>query len=132
MPIAVVWDNEEKTVVRFDVHGIWTAEDADISRLLMFKFCDSVIHRVDAIWYWVDSESRTRVPMGAMRVLTAMQRSPHPRRGKIVTVPRRYDMVGRIWLDVISKALPHLRAQIMGADTLEEARVLLKGLREKV
>lgn len=126
MPIDTYWDNEEHTIIRADVTGLWTMDEANASRAKMFEMFDSVHHRVDVIWHWADAESRNQAPRGIVNLLAAMARTPHHRRGMIVFVPKRQDFVARLWADVITKAFPRLRRDTIGVNTLEEAHDLLK------
>jgi hypothetical protein len=131
MPVELNWDNEEKTVIRADVHGRWTLDEAKAARLATFKLFDTVMHRVDVIWYLADEESRTHTPNGLINLFASMSRSPHPRRGVIALVPRRQDRLARIWVDLVTKAFPRLRNNVFGADSLDEARALLKSHAEQ-
>jgi hypothetical protein len=126
MPVELYWDNEEKTVIRADVSGKWTLDEAKTARLEMFKLFDTVTHRVDVIWYLTDEESRTHTPNGLINLFASMSRAPHPRRGIIALVPRRQDRLARIWTDLVTKAFPRLRNNVFGSDSLDDARAELK------
>jgi hypothetical protein len=131
MPVDVLWDNEEKTVIRIDVRGKWTTEEARTARLDTFKMFDTVKHRVDVIWHFADEESRTHTPNGLLTVFASMNRAPHPQRGMIVFTPKRQDRLAQIWRDMVTKAFPRLRRNTIGADTLDEARALIKSRAEE-
>src|SRR5690242_1753777 len=118
MPVDVCWDNEEKTVVRADVRGIWTIEEMSAARREAFKLLDTVPHRVDILWHWADQESLAHMPSGGlMNLLASMQRTPHPRRGIIVFAPKRQEHIVRLWNDVVIKAFPRLRKAVIHSNS---------------
>lgn len=50
MPVAVIWDNDEQSVIRFDFKHGWTWDDFNSACRLAFRMIEATGHQVDVIF----------------------------------------------------------------------------------
>ncbi len=83
MNISVTWDNDKKTVIRYEYHGRWTLEDFNAAYLQareMVSQCDHTVHFI------VDVRDSTLIPSGALSRGRSVVNSPLPNEGRTVVV----------------------------------------------
>ncbi len=83
MPVTVEWDNEEKTVIRFDYDGAYTWEDVYNAMDKSNKMMETVEHSVAHI---IDVRKAGSVPPNALSHARRIEAKTHPRRSYHVTV----------------------------------------------
>lgn len=120
MGIKIMWDNDERTIMRYEFEARWSwadlyaASDEGTARL------DSVDHRVDVI---ADLRGTSHLPGDFMQHAGRIAGGTHPHRGIVVVVGASpvlrglSNTVGFLY----RKATKDLRF----ADSLEEARTLI-------
>lgn len=121
MPIEIVWDNPEHTILRYDIRGKWTWEDLFSARDQVFALMDSVnAKRVDAIIHFKES---LNLPPGAMSQLKQLREHPHPKAGLTVMVGANRFMrtMFGTFTKVYNTATGH-SVDFVYAKSLEEAR----------
>lgn len=83
MSISVTWDNDEKTVIRYEYSGRWTLEDFNAAYLAareMVSQCDYTVHFI------IDVRDSTLIPSGALSRGRGVVSSPLPNEGRTVVV----------------------------------------------
>lgn len=122
MPIQIIWDNEEKTVLRASYIGRWTWEELYVEIDQSNALLDSVEHNVDIIHDWSQS---ARIPPDAMVHARNLIPKIHPRvRVNIhVGVDSSFTMLWKIFARVYSAIAG--RKKFYFVNTIEEARALL-------
>jgi hypothetical protein len=122
--ISVNWDNPEKTVLTYTIHGRWTWEELyaalDEGRNLMDL--TSYPH-VDFI---VDMTDCNLLPANALSHFARMSSKPHPKSGQMVMAGATTFV--RALLNVLGRYQgTGVRAQaVMAVQTLDEARAVLE------
>jgi hypothetical protein len=127
--LTVVWDNTEKTVVRFIYGETWTWEDFHSAISAANQMMDSVEHPVVSI---VDLSQSRHVPDNPTRhIRQVVNESRNHNNSNISVFLNADDFVQaichasqRIYLDV------RVFSKFYFADTLEEARILAFNLRQ--
>jgi len=121
MPIQVVWDNDAKTIVRWDFDPGWTWDEYREAALLTNEMIGSVSHRVSCI----RNLRKTSMPHGG-DVLGQWKRT-------LVAAPDNMGMVIATDADTFLSAMAEIfkRVQrdnahpITRANTVEEARQMI-------
>jgi hypothetical protein len=123
MAMNVMWDNPEKTVILYTIHGRWTwdelYETLDAGRELM----DTVPHaKVDFI---VDMTECKLLPDNALSNFARMTSKPHPKSGRMVMAGATTFI--RALLNAMGKyKATGARAQsVLAVQTVDEAREVL-------
>lgn len=120
MGIDVLWDDSERTILRYDFEPEWTWvefwEAIDESNAMML----SVPYTVD----FIGNFSNGKLPsIGSFRILKRSREVSPDNLGLIVLVGMN-DFI-RVLLEVFTKIYPALGARMVAVHTLEEARALL-------
>jgi hypothetical protein len=119
MRIPVVWENDDKTVVRFDERGSWTWAEFDEAVDRIVALIRSVPHRVNIIVL-----SPERFPSGFplvhfQRVVLLL---PH-NTGKIVLINN--SPFQRRLNNILMTIFPALKKQVVFVDSVDEAYEVL-------
>ena len=126
MPIQTHWDNDEKTIIRYEMYGRWTTQEFWEAYETARKMINSVEHKVHFIQVSMDKASIGYIPNGFISHLRSIYRNAHPRAGRTIVIPKARGMIGEIWDRMITKAIPKIREHFDFADSLDEARALLQ------
>ncbi len=116
MPVQIVWDDEEKTMLRHIYQGEWTWQEFDVAVATAYTWIESVPHRVHII---VDLRQTGPLPANVLLHIRGLADRAHPRIGKTIIVgtnaflQRLYDVFTSVY------AIPH--NHVILAPTLEEA-----------
>lgn len=120
MPITIAWDNEEKSVIRYDFNGAWTWNQyLQVMEELMIMM-KSVEHRVDAI---ANMKSGIMPMSGSALSIarTALYKLPS-NRGVVVVVTNPF--VG-VMLKTFKQFDREIGAILRAASSIEEANELI-------
>lgn len=123
MPIRVIWDNEEKTVIQYLYEGRWTWDDFYKALNQARAMIDTVNHKVDFI---VNIKSSSILPENALSRGQSIGSSPHPNQGVTIVVGANSFMQSmyNIFSKVYGKAAGNLKISFVA--TPEEAQAKLK------
>ncbi|MEO8607211.1 MAG: hypothetical protein ABI690_04985 [Chloroflexota bacterium] len=132
MPIQTYWDNDAKTIIRYEMFGRWTTQEFWDAYETAREMINSVEHKVYFIQVSMDKQSIGHIPNGFVTHLRSIYRNAHPRAGRTIIIPKARGMIGEIWDRMITKAMPKIRDHFDFADSLEEARALLETSVEKI
>ncbi len=78
MPITVDWKDKTKTLIQCQFDDPWSVEQLIEARKSWHRMIKSVDATVPIV---LDMQGSYAVPHGALRHLTAIHRTPHPRQG---------------------------------------------------
>jgi hypothetical protein len=120
MPITVRWDNEAKTVIRYDFEGYWDWDEFRTAANEAFAFTRSVQHRVDSISYF---RAGSDLPSDALFQFNRIMKTAPENRGTTVIVGG--SMFINNLVSIFSKIYKPLGQKLRLATTLNEARDLL-------
>ena len=122
MPVTIEWDNPEKTIVRMEMIGNWTWDEARAGADKGYVMLDSVDYEVGTI---IDFSQGTSLPPSALANARSMIQRRHPRTGLTVFVGANAVFLS-LW-SVFSKvySLFARKQNSVFAGTVEEARTLL-------
>lgn len=119
MSVAVVWDDNEKSTIRFVFEGSWTIDELYVAFDEQTRMLDSVDHQVDVI---VDFQESNAVPdhlIANFSRIFQSSGSSHPNTGMTVLVG--VGGFAQILADLFSKFF----ARLPTASTLEEAHAII-------
>ena len=128
MPVQVLWDNDDRTTLRYDVQGHWTWNEFYENFAHARAMMQTVPHTVDFIVNPVDFRSRGYMPSGMISRVVQLYRNIPPNTG--VTVIVGGGDFFRIINNVSRGFYPRIAARYRFTDTLDEARAVLIKLRE--
>jgi len=132
MPIQVHWDDEAKTIIRYEMYGRWTLQEFWEAYEKARQMINEVENRVDFIQVSMDKLSIGHMPNGFITHLRSIYRNAHPRAGRTIVIPKARGLLGEVWDRMISKAFPQIRDHFDFADSLEEARQLIHPVKETI
>ena len=127
MSIKVSWDNPEKTVIRQDISGYWTAEEYVDSVLEMYDTMKTVTQTVDII---VDMTQIRNFPTRMLASAPRFNTQLPPNRGLTIgiNVPRHLVSIVRIAL----RLYPRLGRNLNFVNTVEDAYNIIERYRQRV
>jgi hypothetical protein len=117
MSITVNWDNDDKTVIRYDFAGQWDWADFRAATVEAFALTRSVTHRVDSI---SNFQPGSNLPSDALFQFSRIMKVAPPNRGTTVIVGGT--MFINNLVSIFSKIYKPLGARLLIASTLDEAR----------
>jgi hypothetical protein len=126
MSVTANWDNEAKTVVRYDFKDKWTWAEFRTAATEAFAMTRSVPHRVDSISYFHHGAT---VPSDALFHFSRAMRDAPSNRGTTVIVGGSFFINNLV--STFSKIYKPLGQRLLIASTLDEARVKLYARRTK-
>ena len=127
MPITVHWDDPHQTIVRWDFEGAWTWQDFYQAQAESDALITSVEHTVDVVANVARSPSLPRNPLSRYR--QARQSTPRNRGVVVVVGANSFVMsIIQIYNPVFGRKL---RDEFLFADTLDDARTLIKQFRQR-
>lgn len=124
MAVEILWDNDEKTILRYQVNGRWTWDEFWSAFNQSLRMTDEVDHMVDFIFGDADIAIRS-LPPGLLTQLGAVVRRRHPRAGTTVFLASERSSVRTVWYRLAIKMYPRIGEKYAFATTLDEARALL-------
>jgi hypothetical protein len=126
MPTNLVWENEEHTIVRMELIGRWTWDEAYKGSDEGYRMLESVDHVVNVI---IDLRPSIRFPELALTHARNMINKRHPRTGLTVFLGANMLFV-LLW-----RSFSRLHKQLTGkqdftfATSIEEAHKILEALK---
>jgi hypothetical protein len=119
LPIKVVWDNDERTVIRMEFDGHWTWDEVQEAVNISNQMTNSVNHIVDGL---IDMSRSGGVPSGAMAHARHLIMQRHERSG-ITVVAGASPAISTLW-QVFAQAYQWLTRseRFVFARTVEDAR----------
>jgi hypothetical protein len=127
MNIKVAWDNEDKTVIRYDFEGPWTWDDFRIAAEKAFAMTRSVEHTVDTISNFFPG---VLLPANAMFHFRRVMEDAPKNRGVNVIVGSSAFI--RTMVMMFSSVNRQLAKRIIIVDRLDQARAALAERRREV
>lgn len=121
MGISIGWDNEEKTIMRFEYVGEWTWESFYENIEAANHLMDTVNHPVVSI---IDMSASNHLPFGAGVHIRNVIRMSQSHNNSGISVFYNADRIVQAMIDVLKKSYPEILAatQWYYAKSLEEAR----------
>jgi hypothetical protein len=126
MNIKVSWDNEDKTIIRYDFEGTWTWADFRTAAEEAFAMTRSVEHTVDTISNFYPG---VMLPPNAMFQFRQIMEDAPPNRGVNVIVGSSAFI--RTMVMIFSSINRNLAKRLIVVDNLEQARGTLSVQRKK-
>lgn len=120
MSITVQWDNDDKTVIRYDFTGYWNWTEFREQAQTAFAMTRSVEHHVDTISNFLPG---THIPKDAFLHFRRVMTDAPPNRGVNVIVGASQFI--RVLVTVFSRVYTQLGKRLILADSLEDARHIL-------
>ncbi len=124
MGIAVIWDDENSTTIRYEVVGKWTWDDMLNAIAASNAMLEHVERNINFIY---DFRASAGVPDGALGQLRRFVGNEHPKTGRQVVVgaPKSAMMMLAQGLISMVKRIYRTDWGLQFADSLEQARALL-------
>src|SRR5262249_20124301 len=125
MPIQVVWDNDDKTVIRYIIEGNWTWDEMLEAVKTSNAWLDAAEGKIHFIH---DMRGSTAIPSGALTQLRRFIGKEHPKTGQSIIVGAQKSttvLFAQSLLNMIHKIYKRDWG-FQFTDTLEEARALLQ------
>jgi hypothetical protein len=120
MPIEVVWDNDEKTIIRYVFGNHWTVQEYfDAYPVAGRMMKGSEAHVIGII---VDDSAEIIPPKGSMTAFKQTVRS-----GRLPIVFVGANLAGKTMMQMLQRAYKSKR-QLFFVDTCDEARAVLRDL----
>jgi len=128
MAMTVVWDDDARTIIRYDIDGSWTWDDYQATLHELNSLLDTVDHKVAII---INIRSDKWIPEDAFNRFNRDMRQRHPNIGPLQVFVGA-GMLIRIlvvsFMRIYGKAVD---IEFLFADTLEEARQLIHERRQQ-
>ena len=128
MAMTVVWDDDARTIVRYDVEGSWTWDDYQDSLVELNSLLDTVDHKVDVI---INIRSGKWIPEDVFNRFNHDMRQRHPNIGRLqvfVGAGMLIQILVASFMRIYGRAVD---IEFLFADTLEEARQLIHERRQQ-
>ncbi|MDX1993163.1 MAG: hypothetical protein SF029_12290 [bacterium] len=123
MGISVVWDNAEKTILRYDIQGAWTWDELRAAMDEIFTRMDeSPVPRIGTIANFVEG---VKVPGDAVRRVGEFTGRGHPRAGLTVIVGAGFLLKTAFAGLKRAAALAGKSVDFAYADNLAQARTII-------
>jgi hypothetical protein len=116
VPIQVVWDNIDKTVIRFEFEGSWTWDDLYQASDEATAMLDTVPHMVDFV---LDVRNANQIPRDFMNHAGNIANGQNPKRGLLVVVGA--NRLLRTLGGTLRRLFPQATKDVKIVGTLEEA-----------
>ena len=125
MGVTVQWDNDEKTVIRYDFTGYWDWAEFREKAQEAFAMTRSVPHKVDTISNFLPG---TSIPRNAIFQFRRIMTEAPENRGVNCIVGISHFI--RTLVTIFSRIYTQLGERLMVADSLEHARSILEERRK--
>jgi hypothetical protein len=123
MPVTPQWDNDDKTIIRYDLTGRWTWDEFFAAFDEGTTMLDTVQHTIHFIVNPLDLMSRGYLPPGALQNTLALYRRSKANAGSTVIVGG--STFFRSLYGIGQRIYPRIAAHSRFADSLDQARILL-------
>jgi hypothetical protein len=120
MGMSLAWDNEEKTVIRWEFDGEWTWSEYGKLKVVFDSMVSQVDHTVDVI---ADMSKSPTLPKSSLTQFKKYNRTTPPNRGLIVFVGT--NTIVRIMAEALGNVFRGLSQYIAFSPSIDEARHLL-------
>ena len=123
MSITIVWDNDDKTILRYDFSEEWKWSDVETVTQISLSFLDTVTESVSII---INLDKNNRTPSGGLTYAKELFAPSHTNySGNAVVIGD--DKVLQTLVSILTKAYPNTMEQITirFVDTLDDARTIL-------
>jgi hypothetical protein len=117
MSIDLIWDNEARTILRYDYHPGWTLEDFDRAEHRLHGLLAEVPHEIDVIALFLPSSDP---PVGSLSRFKRIQ-DEMPAQVGVVVVINSSPFVALL-LSVFLRVYRQYAHRLWLADSLEDAR----------
>ncbi|MFQ3566133.1 MAG: hypothetical protein SNJ59_03965 [Aggregatilineales bacterium] len=121
MPVNMLWDDAEKSILRFEYQGKWMWEEVESAMKQANAELTTVQHRVDTIH---DLTGSSGLPSNALSHASSLSRHI-PAQAGISVVTGSSTLINTL-LSVFSKVYPQFGSRYKNASTLEEAYALIE------
>jgi hypothetical protein len=123
MGVQAVWDNEQQTIIRYDLSGKWTWDEFFTAYETAKAMLNASPHVVHFILNPTDAASRRHLPPGIVSRIGNTARTKLPNAG--ITVAIGSSNVVRSIISAAARLYPRISKQYQFADTLDEARAII-------
>jgi hypothetical protein len=123
MGVKAVWDNEQHTIVRYDLSGKWTWDEFFTAYEDAKVMLNATSHVVHFMLNPTDAASRSHLPSGIVSRIGNTARSRLPNAG--ITVAIGSSSFVKSLVNTAARLYPRIRKQYQFAETLDGARALL-------
>jgi hypothetical protein len=123
MSVTVQWDNEDKTLVRYDFEGRWTWDEFYAAYEQGKKLTEAVPYKLFYILYPKDNTSQRYLPSNFLSHAVAINRQSDPNAGLTVIVSQSPFVHGL--LSVLTTVMRFAGQRYATSRTLDEARAML-------
>jgi hypothetical protein len=121
MPVNMLWDDAEKSILRFEYQGKWTWEEVNDTMVKANLELTAAQHRVDTIHDFTGSSG---LPSNALSHASNLSRQIPMQTG--ISVVTGSSAFINTMLSVFSKVYPQLGSRYKSAHTLDEAHALIE------
>lgn len=121
MPVNMLWDDTEKSILRFEYHGKWSWEEVYDMMAQANVELSAVQHRVDTIHDFTGSNG---LPSNALSHASSLSRHIPEQTG--ISVVTGSSVFINTLLSVFSKVYPQFGSRYKSAGTLAEAYALIE------
>jgi hypothetical protein len=123
MGVKAVWDNEQHTIVRYDLSGRWTWDEFFIAYEDAKAMLNATPHAVHFILNPTDAASRSHLPPGIVSHIGNIGRARLPNAG--ITVAIGSSNFVKSLVNTAARLYPRIRKTYQFVETLDDARALL-------
>jgi hypothetical protein len=131
MAIQTIWDDEDKTTIRYVFDGAWTWEELGAAFVKAHEMMDTVKYSVDTI---IDMRGSKMLPNHAIAGIqrVGVMETGHPNHSRL-TVFVDLSVFAKAVLQIVSRAYRQLldKNDFRFTSTLEEARLIVREARVK-
>jgi hypothetical protein len=122
MPVNVLWDDPDKSILRFEHQGKWTLEETDEAMAKVHAMADAIQHRIDVIFDYTGSAG---LPVNALSHAPKVARELPRQTGIIVVVGGN---IFNTLMSIFAKVYPNFgpASRYKSAHTLDEAYALIE------
>lgn len=121
MTVDVIWDNEERSILRYVFDKQWTWEDVATATLESHAALDAVPHRHVAIIF--EAPPDVHVPPDTLVNARRTLKSSHPKAFPLVFV--LVNPLARMIINTLAHISGSIGAQMRIVDSLAEARIVI-------
>lgn len=123
MSVDVVWENEERSVMRFIFSKDWTWEEVIRAKLE----CDTALNNLshDAVAIIYDSPPDAHIPPDVLTNARRILSSNHPKAVLLVFVLTHNNIVARMLINTLARITGSVGARIRIAESVDDAHRLI-------
>lgn len=121
MPINVEWDNEERTIIRYDIRDPWHLPEYSRALFHTWSMIESVEHSVHVV---VDFTHAMSFPRNLLSNAASTNNQLHPRQGLVIGI--KVSPYLQMMVRVATRVFPRLGHNVFFVATLQDAYTLIK------